>query len=316
MRGKRVLRAPAVFLFLFLLRENENMTRLGSFGNKKMSFSEFILFQCLTAAVVAHAWLSSINTAEYQNNVFYVGLLLCNLLCLLFIYTYYREDGQLVDYNNDMTVESYIYIIAAIVIMFMVSAVFTAPYKTTAIYVPTFATTSFALSFNFSAFSYAALYNIALVANAEETTKLVGHNALYMYLNGSGRNRRERYITFHNYKISLVKFVAIVVPIAFWACLHAYIAYVGSLLWPLVLSAFVSGIVLYYVMHKNCSVLAAIITHGIFNLIVVTFAGMGWLSVAYTVAPGFLTVMVAFNVVCLVLGVISRKRLINKSLSK
>jgi len=263
---------------------------------RRIHFSEFILFECLTSAIVAHAWLSA---NKDQTIVFYVALLLINLICLGFIYMYYKEQGQLVDYNDDMSRDSFLYILGGVVGMLMISIIVTAPWRTSSIYVPLFA---IEISTEVQTVVFAALYNFALVSNSEETTKLVMHNAIYMYLDSFPRLQKKQGAT---------KTVAVVVPIGFWAGLHAYIAYIGVLQWPLVASAFFSGLVLFAVLYKNQSLLAAIFTHGLFNVIVLVAAGMNWLSLAYMLTPILLLPMAIFNL-ALILITLKRKKLNNR----
>ena len=249
---------------------------------------------------MAHAALTTLGTSQFDSTIFYIILLVINLGCLTFIFAYYKEMGQLVDYNNDLTRDGFLYIFAGVIVMLLVSTFFTLPFKTTALYVPMFSSTP--LSFNLGTFTWSALYNLGLIANAEETTKLVGHNSIYMYLSSShpGWSKKRIYGT-----LTYAGIVGVVSPILFWATLHAYVAYVGLIVWQLVAAAFVSGLILFYVMYKTRSLLAAILTHGLFNLVVLTAAGMGWLAIAYTVTP---VMLIPFSLMSLALAAQSWRR--------
>jgi len=93
------------------------------------------------------------------------------------------------------------------------------------------------------------LYNVVLVAPAEESMKLVGILALY---------RRTKNTP-----------VSVAAPTGFWAVLHSYQAYQGTLMPILVLSAFISGLILFLVLKYTRSLLNAQIAHAGFNSIVV-----------------------------------------------
>ena len=93
------------------------------------------------------------------------------------------------------------------------------------------------------------LYNFVLVAPAEENIKLVTTLALWR--------------KFKN------EFLAIGLPIGVWATLHAYQSYLGALMPVLVVSAFVSGLVLFAVLKYTNSLENAILSHGLYNSLVV-----------------------------------------------
>jgi membrane protease YdiL (CAAX protease family) len=96
------------------------------------------------------------------------------------------------------------------------------------------------------------LYNFVLVSPAEESMKLAGMLAIY-------RLWRNEY-------------VSVGLPVGFWAVLHAYHAYIGSLQAIFVISAFASGLILYAVLKLTGSLENAIVSHAIYNGIVVLLA--------------------------------------------
>jgi len=245
----------------------------------------FILFECLTALITAHALLTSVNTPEQTQVFFYATLLVMNWMCLILIRIYYKEQSQLVDYDENLTQQHFVYILLAVIGVFVSCTVISQPWTSSVIHVPTFSTQQPTLST--SAFVMAVLYNFALIANSEETTKIVGHNALYLYLIGTYPQREKE-----------VKAFSILTPIGFWATLHAYVAYVGPLIWQLVFAAFVAGLIIFAVTYKTRSLLAAVIVHGMYNVIVLTAAGLGWITL--TVYPIILTIMACFNLALLI----------------
>jgi len=235
--------------------------------NSKTRFTELALFEALVAFIVAHAALSTQGTGQYSVVIFYVIILVMNLVALILIYMYHGEQGQLVDYNENMTPTSFVWILGGLIAVFFVAVVITSQFRTTSIFVPNF-TINGITAIGATSLMWSVLYNVGLVANAEETTKLVGINSVFMYLNNNFEWMGE----------TAIKAVAVGVPVGFWAVLHAYVAYVGPLLWPLVASAFAAGLILFVVLYKTKSLLAAILVHGCYNVLVLTGASMGWIN--------------------------------------
>jgi len=261
----------------------------------------FILFQALTALISGHALLQSANSPSTQTQVFFYSVLLAmNWISLILIYIYYQEDYQFVDYNENLTKTSLPLIIAAIIGVYFAAAVISRPWTTSALYIPTFAQRLVLdlTHFDFTVFITVLLYNYALIANSEETTKLVGHNALYLYFVGRYPNRLRE-----------VKIACVVFPIAFWAVLHAYIAYVGLLVLQLVFAAFISGLIIFFALWKTKSILAAIIVHGTYNVIVLTATGLGLLMLS----PAVLMVLIAYALANLVLITLAIRQKTQKS---
>lgn len=259
--------------------------------------SDILIFEALTALILAHAMLSGMGTSLQTQILFYGVLLIMNLVCLLFIYTYYKEIFQLVDYNESLTRESFLYIFGGIIGVLIVAIVLSRPYGAqSALYVPIFSS-ALPVFANVPQVATSVLYNFALVANSEETTKLVGHNALYMYIVTRYPERKE-----------IGKWLSILFPVGFWSSLHAYVAYVGPNVLPLVLAAFFSGLIIFAVMWRTKSLLAAITTHGTYNAIVVSAVTAGWLQVPQaSVYPVFLFGYAAVNLILLLLVKVKSK---------
>lgn len=250
----------------------------------KTRFTELALFEALVSFIVAHAALSTQGTSEWPIVLFYVIILVMNLVTLILIYMYTGKEGQLVDYNENMTPSSYVWVLGGLIGVFFVALVITSQFKASSIFVPSFSTV--VDTAGVTSLMWSVLYNIGLVANAEETTKLVGINAIYMYLEDN----------FDWIGETAMKVIAVTIPIGFWAVLHAYVAYVGPLMWPLVASAFAAGIVIFIVMYKTKSLLAAILVHGCYNVLVLSGSAMGWFNVSQsntvlTIEPVYLISM-------------------------
>jgi hypothetical protein len=254
----------------------------------------FILFEALTAYITAHSWLqaaSSGNSAMQTQVIFYTILLSLNWIALILIFMHYQDTRNLVNYVENLSSKDGIMILLAIIGVFVFAAVISRPWTTTAIYVPTFAQINLDfVHFDITLFIMTVLTNFALVANSEETTKLVGHNALYLYL-------ASRYPENDKYN----KWASVLAPISFWSVLHAYVAYVGPLVWQLVLAAWAAGMIIFAVLYKTQSLLAAVTVHGTYNVIVITATGMGWLMLT----PGALAFYIGYAIVNLTLLIIT-----------
>jgi hypothetical protein len=257
----------------------------------------FILFEALTAYITAHAWLqaaASGNSAMQTQVIFYTILLSLNWIALILIFMHYKDTRNLVNYVENLSGKDGITILLAIIGVFVFAAIISRPWTTTAIYVPTFAQIDLDfVHFDFTIFIMTVLTNFALVANSEETTKLIGHNALYLYLSS-------RYPEYDKYD----KWASVLAPVTFWSTLHAYVAYVGPLVWQLVLAAWVAGLIIFAVLWKTQSLLAAVTVHGTYNVIVITATGMGWLMLT----PGALTFYIGYAVFNLALVLLTWKK--------
>jgi len=93
------------------------------------------------------------------------------------------------------------------------------------------------------------LYNFFLVAQAEESVKLMAILALYRKTGNA--------------------LVSAGLPIGIWAVFHAYLAYLGQGMDILLLAAFISGIALFIALKQTKSILNLVISHGLWNSIVV-----------------------------------------------
>lgn len=269
---------------------------------KLQDVAAILLFEALAGYITAHTWLtaaSSGDQAAQTQVIFYTILLALNWISLILIYIFYKDTRNLVNYMENLNRDSFIYILVGIVAVFMFAAVISRPWHTSAIFVPTFAAMNFSLTnFDFYALIMAILVNFALVANSEETTKLIGHNALYLYLTSRYPERPD-----------VIKYASVLAPITFWSLLHAYVAYIGPLIWQLVFAAWVAGMIIFAVLWKTRSLLAAVTIHGSYNVIVVTATGMGWLLLSPPALVFFIGYAV-FNL-CLVILALRNRRLMS-----
>ncbi len=61
-------------------------------------------------------------------------------------------------------------------------------------------------------------------------------------------------------------------PVAFWVLLHGYNRYVGygeAVMWLMITSAFISGLIMYYTVRETKNILVAFIIHGLHNTLVI-----------------------------------------------
>jgi len=254
-----------------------------------MEPKNLIIFEALTAFISAHSLLATANTPDQTQVFFYIALLCLNWISLVLIYLHYTKDHaelEFIPYLSNITQKGWALILLGVAVSWILAAVLSSPWTSSVIHVPLF---SMGTDISFTVIMTAMLSNFALIANSEETTKLVGHNALYLYL----------YFKYPNHKKE-IQTVSAVVPIGFWAVLHAYIAYTGALVWQLVLAAFVVGIVIFAVLWKTKSLLAAIIIHGTYNVIIVTVVALQWATLLINPIPLFCYAL--FNVILLILA--------------
>lgn len=261
---------------------------------KNKVLKEFVVFEVLTATVASHTLLLSVNTPEFIQTMFYLMLLLMNLVCLLFIMFYYGEPEQdheqLVDWDENLTQKALAWILIGVVGVYFVSVVIQ-NLVSSSIYIPEVVSLSVA-GITFGELASIIIYNICLVSNSEEMTKMTAHLVIYLWLKDKfGEEKTEKY---HDW----IKGTAIVIPIGFWAVLHAYVAYVGKIMPILVISAFTGGLIIFGVLWQTRSLIAAILVHGLYNIVVLVAASVG---LGLTVAqPIFLLPMTLMNVIMMV----------------
>jgi len=208
-----------------------------------------ILFNVVTLLVAVHYLLLTFDTPMFATTLFYIVMWIVSIVMLIWIRLYYGEIKWL-DYDEDPTRAHFLtwlgglagVVAAASIVPRIVSQVA----FPTAIYVPS-PKRMLAQGTVFDLWSLAsdALFNICLVANAEETMKVAAHTALY----NSTKN----------------EWLSIILPVAVWSISHGYLAYTGPLQLPLITAAFVAGIILFLVLKFTRSLLAAILVHGIYN---------------------------------------------------
>ena len=264
-----------------------------------MNVPTLVLWQILTALITAHAKLSTAGTALESTVDFYVMLLIMNWTSLILIYIYLKEQVQFVDYNENLPQNGVLMALTAVVAVFICASLSSIqlPSQVVALYVPILTTSLSTNTFSGLSFITSVLWNFALIANSEETTKLVAHNGIYLYLVGVRKM----------YPSQFVKGFCVVLPIMFWAVLHAYMAYVGPYQWQLVAGAFIAGIIIFAVLWKTKSLLAAIITHGTYNVLVITAVALGLIGIpdskTLTIFPLGMIIFTGLNIIFILLTI-------------
>lgn len=212
------------------------------------------MFFCLIAFPVAHFKLQ-----EYAHIDLYLSLMTFSLFGVIMVKHYYKDRHLPFDFDENLTAEAWLWIGGAVVGILGLSAFFssvtlpTGQFDATTVIVPTFG-----WAYQFPTFVNDMLFNLTLIAPAEELAKLVSTCAIYLML------KQYRFI---EEKIRLA--ISVIVPCFFWSVLHVYgnPQYIGHPAY--VISAFVSGIILYVVLWKTKSLLAMIMAHGFYNCLVI-----------------------------------------------
>lgn len=214
---------------------------------------DLILFFVFAGVPITSFWLS-----DYPDTPFFSGMLVIFLIALLWLKNYHGEGDyrKLVDFDENLHLGSFMWILAGIAGVLVVSSILVRSIASSAIWVPTHGLeVTFLNQFQLSGFWNDVLFQIVLVAPAEELCKVSLHLAFYLKLKGSLSDMMARSIS-------------IGAPIFFWAMLHVYRAYTGPNMLSLLISAFVGGLIIFAVMYKTRSLMAAILVHAGYNVMV------------------------------------------------
>lgn len=219
---------------------------------------DLLVYFALSALPIAGFLLLGQSGAQFD-----VALLTMSLLVMLWFKTYYKDKEQLVDYDENLHGESYLWITLGVIGSLAISTYLNTTFIksgdwTSSIWVPT---TTLGLSVGslvLPKFASDVLFTLTLVAPAEECSKLVSSLGLYAQFKGIlGK--------------TIAKTVAIVLPIALWALLHTYQnpSYQTGYMMIFVSTAFLAGLLMYYAMQKTKSLLSAILIHGAYNCLII-----------------------------------------------
>lgn len=160
-----------------------------------------------------------------------------------------------------------VYVLGGSVATIFVSSILVRSYTRSSIWIPIPSLSLTVGTISLSAVVNDIFFSLALVANSEET----------MVLSLSQVIRRKLTTSFsvkHGY---FAPVLAIVIPRAGWALLHAYVSYTGALMPILVLSAFISGLIISYCGYnqKTRSFLICVLIHALFNISIIVASALG-----------------------------------------
>jgi len=216
----------------------------------------WMLFVVLTAI---HYYTKTQGTPQEGLVTFFIIVWLASFLVLLALKVYAREGRtEIVDYDENLQRWHLDYIIAGLLGVELVAFAFS--------FLAGQVTTVRATTVPFSSlwvpqmmslrFYDDILFNLGLVATAEESSKILAIKAFTMKL-GDTRNGR---------------IFSVFAPVMFWALLHGYQSYVGygeAVMWLMITSAFISGLIMYYAVRETKNIIGAFIIHGLHNALVI-----------------------------------------------
>lgn len=214
---------------------------------------DLILFFAFAGLPIVSFWLQ-----DYPDTPFFASMLVVFLITLIWMGTENKPETykNLVNYNANLDLVSLIWIVLGVLGTYFVSSVFVRGFTTSSIWVPTHnLEMTYLNSFQLSGFWNDVLFQLVLVAPAEELCKLNLHLAFYLKLKGAIGE-------------GFARGIAIGAPIFFWAMLHAYRAYTGPNMFTLMAAAFVGGLIIFAVMYKTSSLMGAILAHAGYNILV------------------------------------------------
>jgi len=229
-------------------------------------FLDFLAFTALTVFIVAHFLLE-----DYPNTQFYLGLMILSFICLLAFELKYKSKAFPFRFDRNLDLKKWAWIVAGTVAIYGISAFFagvstpSGQFEPT-IYVPMFGYSMYYLGgLQFPTYVNDMLFNITLVAPAEELCKLVSTIAIFLLLSRYVSSKQVRTI------------ISVAVPNAFWSVLHVYRnpAYIGN--YWFVASAFCSGLILYAILWKTESILATCLSHGFYNSLIIFLIARGFI---------------------------------------
>lgn len=197
------------------------------------------------------------------------------LMCLfgVVLLKHYHKDRDFpFDFDENLTLTKWGWILGGTAVIYGISAFFASISTPTGAFespinIPQFGyNINYFGSYQLPTFANDMLFNITLVAPAEEFCKLVTITAFFLFLKGYDWIPKE-----------VRMLISVGVPVSFWAILHVYSnqAYINNS-W-FVVSAFCSGIMLVVVLWKTQSILAAILSHGFYNCLVIYLMATGLL---------------------------------------
>lgn len=232
---------------------------------------DLILFWVMIGSLgVAHSLLLTSGTPWESTTWFYIMMWVCSMVGIILCWVFYKEEAQF-DYNEPLNRDKMFYVLGGVATTLFVSSILVRIYTRSSIWVPQPNMTLAIGDFNVSAVVNDLFFQLALVANSEETCNLAMMQVIRRKLTVSLPTK------YASGKSNLVEGLSIALPRAGWAVLHAYVSYIGPLMPLLVASAFISGLIISWCAYNNKvrSFLVAVLIHFGFNAIVVVASALG-----------------------------------------
>jgi len=217
---------------------------------KRRSVPDFIYWMIFVILVTLHYYTKTKGTPEQGLVEFFVIVWLASYSGLIALKVWAPEEREVVDYDENLERWHLDYIVLGLLgveLVAVVGAAFASLVSPMGMWVPRM----MALRFYDD-----ILFNMGLVATAEESSKFLAVKALYMKLGATPSGRM----------------FSVAAPVGFWALLHGHHSYVGygeEVMWVMIATAFISGLIMYLAVRKTRNIMSAFIIHGAHNAIVV-----------------------------------------------
>ncbi len=216
---------------------------------------DLIIFDMITALGIVHFLLKTSGTSLEIVTQIYALMWVMSLIILMMLRVYGGPGGQIgdaVDYDENIQRSHLPWLIGSIAVIAIVnglaaSAVSQGLRLSSYVVRPSLAQAAGTFTGTATILDD-VLYNFFLVAQAEETVKVMATLAIY-------RKTRNLWLSAG-------------LPIGVWAAFHGYLAYIGGGMDVFLISAFISGVILFVVLLKTKSLINAVISHGAWNCIV------------------------------------------------
>jgi len=214
---------------------------------------DFLVFFALSIFPIA-----GFSLLNYPDTEFYLPLLLMGLVVLFGLKHYHTEREQLVDYDDNLDLYSLGMIGAGALGMLVIASLIYKSFAQSLFYIPMHDLTFTFGQMSLDAFTTSALFTVVLVAPSEEVAKLCLHLSLHIWLK-------------EKFGEGIAKVLAIFIPILTWAILHTYRnpEYQGVNMIVAVATAFTGGLIIFGVMKWRKSIMVALLTHAVYNIILI-----------------------------------------------
>lgn len=227
-----------------------------AFGSRARGVPDFVYWMLFVVLTSLHYYVKTEGSAEQGYVEFFIIVWLVSFIGLIALKLWAPEPSrhEIVDYDENLTWSTLDRIVLGLLLVEMTAVLFglLAGLELSAmLWVP-----SLSLKWYDD-----LLFNIGLVATAEESAKVLAIKALQMRLGDTAEGR----------------VFSVAMPIAFWSILHGYHSYAvyGSDMWLLIASAFISGLIMYWVLKETRSIMSCYLIHGIHNALVILGSAVG-----------------------------------------